>query len=218
MPESAPIRVLLADDEMLFRSALARLIQSEPDLQVVGDAADAEEACRRVEELQPDVVLLDLRMPKVDGLETMRRLKRLRPQLAVLVLTSFDSDSYLQDALRAGADGYLLKGSSPETLCASIRSVCAGSRPMSSAMWDRLVRLLASFGQESKTTYDGLTTREVQIVRLLASGLANKQIAYQLNVSEKTVRNHISNIYQKLEISDRAQAVLYAARKGLVQV
>lgn len=218
MAEPAPIRLLLVDDEMLFRDALTRLLQGEPGFMVVGAASDANEAYQLAERLSPDIVLLDLRMPRVDGIETMRRLRMAHPGLAILVLTSFESDSYIHDALQAGANGYLLKDSSPQALSASIRSICAGTRTVSGAVWERVLRLIPSVGQETKSAYDGLTTREVQIVRLLATGLANKQIAYQLKVSEKTIRNHISNIYEKLQITDRAQAVLYAARKGLVQV
>jgi DNA-binding NarL/FixJ family response regulator len=214
----APIRIMLVDDEALFRQALVRLLRDEPDFEVVGHVGSAEEAGRHLPELSPDVVLLDLKMPGTDGIQAMKALKRMRPQTAVLILTSFESDGYIQDAMRSGADGYLLKGSSPEALVSGIRSVCAGSRPLSATVLERLTHLIGSFGQESKATYDGLTAREVQIVRLLATGLANKQIALQLKVSEKTVRNHICNIYDKLQISDRTQATLYAARKGLVQV
>jgi len=216
--DSEPISILLVDDEMLFRHALTRLLQGERGFTVVGAASDADEACQQADRLHPDVVLLDLRMPKVDGIETMRRLRLAQPGLPILILTSFESDTYVQDALQAGADGYLLKDSSPQALTASIRSVCAGTRTLSAPVWDRLLRMISTAGPESRSAYDGLTAREVQIVRLLATGLANKQIAYQLKVSEKTVRNHISNIYEKLQITDRAQAVLYAARKGLVQV
>jgi len=216
--EARPIRLLVVDDESLFRQALVRLLRDEPGFEVVGQAENGPEGCRLAGTLEADVVLMDLRMPGGDGIEAVRQLKRTRPGFAVLILTSFESDAYIQEALATGADGYLLKGSSPEALTASIRSVFAGSRPLSSAVWDRLVRLVTNFGPESRTNYDGLTAREVQVIRLLANGLANKQIARQLNVSEKTVRNHICNIYEKLQINDRTQAVLYAARKGLVQI
>jgi DNA-binding NarL/FixJ family response regulator len=216
--DTAVIRLLVVDDESLFRQALVRLLRDERGFEVVGQADSGPESCRQAEVLQPDVVLMDLRMPGGDGVDAVRSLKRNRPEMAVLVLTSFESDAYIQEALSAGADGYLLKGSSPEALIASIRSVCAGSRTLSSAVWDRLIRLVTNFGPDSRTSYDGLTAREVQIIRLLAAGLANKQIGYRLNVSEKTVRNHICNIYEKLQINDRTQAALYAARKGLVQV
>jgi DNA-binding NarL/FixJ family response regulator len=213
----APTRLLVVDDESLFRQALVRLLRDEPGFEVVGQADSGADGCRQANLLDPDVVLMDLRMPGGDGIEAVRNLKRARPGTAVLVLTSFESDAYIQEAVCAGADGYLLKGSSPEALIASIRSVFAGSRTLSSAVWERLTRLVTNFGPEARTNHDGLTTREVQILRLLASGLANKQIAHQLHVSDKTVRNHISNIYDKLQINDRTQAALYAARKGLVQ-
>jgi len=217
MPDIPTIRILLVDDETLFRRALARLLQAEPGFEIVGEASNAEQAYRFARDRQPDVVLLDLRMPQVDGIETMRRLKAARPSLPVLILTSLESDHSVQDAVRSGAAAYLLKDSTPEVLAASIRSICAGGRAASPSVWDRMTRLMTGYAADAKTL-DGLTPREIQIIRLVASGLANKQIAFQLRLSEKTVRNHISNIYEKLQVRDRAQAVLYAARKGLVQV
>ena len=210
-------RVLIADDQTLFRSGLARLLEEDPRVQVVGQAVDGVDAVKQAGMLKPDVVLMDLKMPNLDGVEATRKIVNEHPEIRVLVLTTFDADSYVLHALRAGASGYVLKDSQAPAIVSSILAVTAGERVMASAVANRVVDMLTGT-TTPKEFYDGLTAREVEILKLLATGQANKQIAYHLRISEKTVRNHVSNMYAKLQIYDRSQAVLYAVRKGLIEL
>jgi DNA-binding NarL/FixJ family response regulator len=215
---AAPVaRVLIADDQTLFRSGLARLLEEDPRVQIVGQAVDGVDAVRQAGTLKPDVVLMDLKMPNLDGVEATRKIVNEHPEIRVLVLTTFDADSYVLHALRAGASGYVLKDSQAPAIVSSILAVTAGERVMASAVANRVVDMLTGT-TTPKEFYDGLTAREVEILKLLATGQANKQIAYHLRISEKTVRNHVSNMYAKLQIYDRSQAVLYAVRKGLIEL
>jgi DNA-binding NarL/FixJ family response regulator len=213
----APKRVLIADDQTLFRTGLARLIGDDPRLEVVGQAADGQEAIEMVDELKPDLVLMDLKMPNVDGIEATRRIVGKHPNVKVLILTTFDTDPYVLQAMRAGASGYVLKDSSVNAIVASSVTVLEGEQVMATAVTERVLALVSGT-KSSKEVYDGLTAREIEILKLLASGMANKQVAYRLRISEKTVRNHVSNMYEKLNVSDRSQAVLYAIRKGLIEL
>lgn len=211
------IGVLIADDQTLFRSGLARLLAEVADIAVVGEAADGLEAVAQVAVKRPDVVLMDLKMPKLGGIEATRRIVSAHPELKVLILTTFSTDAYVLEALRAGAAGYVLKDSPPEAIASAIRAVMSSERVMSGPVAGRVLAMLT--GEVSnREYYDGLTARELEVLRMMASGMANKQIAYQLHISEKTVRNHISHIYEKLSIYDRSQAVLYAVRKGLIDL
>jgi DNA-binding NarL/FixJ family response regulator len=210
-------RVLIADDQTLFRSGLARLLEEDPRVQIVGQAVDGLDAVKQAGTLKPDVVLMDLKMPNLDGVEATRKIVSEHPEIRVLVLTTFDADSYVLHALRAGASGYVLKDSQAPAIVSSILAVAAGERVMASAVANRVVDMLTGT-TTPKEFYDGLTAREVEILKLLATGQANKQIAYHLRISEKTVRNHVSNMYAKLQIYDRSQAVLYAVRKGLIEL
>ena len=215
--ETRTARVLIADDQNLFRSGLARLLAEDPRINLVGQAVDGADAVAKVATLKPDVVLMDLKMPKLDGVEATRQIVTDWPEVRVVILSTFDADSYVLQALRAGASGYVLKDSEAEAIASSIMAVIAGERVMAGAVANRVLDMLTGTSTP-KEFYDGLTAREVEILKLLATGKANKQIAYHLKISEKTVRNHISNIYDKLGIYDRAQAVLYAVRKGLVEL
>jgi DNA-binding NarL/FixJ family response regulator len=210
-------RVLIADDQTLFRSGLARLLDEDARVQVVGQAVDGVSAVKMALALKPDVVLMDLKMPQLDGVEATRKIVAADPAIKVLILTTFDADSYVLQALRAGAYGYVLKDSQPDAIVSSIIAVMAGERVMASAVANRVIDMITG-ASTPKEFYDGLTAREIEILKLLAIGQANKQIAYRLNISEKTVRNHVSNMYEKLHIYDRTQAVLYAVRKGLVEL
>ena len=210
-------RVLIADDQTLFRSGLARLLDEDPRIEVVGQAVDGADAVKQAVKLKPDVVLMDLKMPNVDGIEATRQIRAQLPDMKVLILTTFDADNHVLQALEAGVSGYVLKDSMPEAIITSIQAVVAGERVMAGAVANRVLDMLTG-AATPKEFYDGLTAREVEILKLLAAGMANKQIAYRLKISEKTVRNHVSNMYQKLNIYDRSQAVLYAVRKGLVEV
>jgi DNA-binding NarL/FixJ family response regulator len=211
------VKVLIADDQTLFRSGLARLLEEDPRVQVVGQAVDGADVVKRAAALKPDVVLMDLKMPGVDGVEATRRIVSELPEIKVLVLTTFDADSYVLQALRAGASGYVLKDSQPAAIVSSILAVMAGERVMATAVANRVLDMLTGT-TTTKEFYDGLTAREIEILKLLATGQPNKQIARRLGISEKTVRNHVSHMYEKLQIYDRSQAVLYAVRKGLVEL
>jgi len=215
--EAKQARVVIADDQTLFRTGLARLLDEDSRVEVVGQAADGAEAVALVLKLKPDVVLMDLKMPNVDGIEATRQLVAADPSINVLILTTFEADNYVIQALKAGARGYVLKDSLATAVVSSIVAVMAGERVMASAVANRVLEMLTGT-TTPKEFYDGLTVREIEILKLVANGLANKQIAYRLKISEKTVRNHVSNMYEKLNICDRSQAVLYAVRKGLVEI
>jgi DNA-binding NarL/FixJ family response regulator len=211
------VRVLIADDQTLFRAGLARLLNEDPRVEVVGQAMDGADAAKLAAKQKPDVVLMDLKMPKVDGIEATRQIMEADPGVKVLILTTFETDSQVIQALKAGASGYVLKDSSADAIVSSIVAVMSGEKVMASAVANRVLEMLSGT-TTPKEFYDGLTNREIEILKLLANGMANKQIAYRLKISEKTVRNHVSNTYEKLGIYDRSQAVLYAVRKGLVEV
>jgi DNA-binding NarL/FixJ family response regulator len=212
-----PARVLVVDDQTLFRTGLASLLANDARVDVVGQAADGADAVKLAAKLKPDVVLMDIKMPSVDGIEATRQITELIPGVKVLMLTTFETDSQVIQALKAGASGYVLKDSSASAIVSSVLAVLSGERVMASAVANRVLEMLTGT-TTPKEFYDGLTSREIEILKLLASGMANKQIAYRLKISEKTVRNHVSNTYEKLSINDRSQAVLYAVRKGLVEV
>jgi DNA-binding NarL/FixJ family response regulator len=215
--EARVARVLIADDQTLFRRGLARLLEEDPRIALVGQATDGHDAVQKTAALSPDVVLMDLRMPGLDGAEATQQIIRDHPDVKVLILSTFEADSYVLQALRAGASGYILKDAEPAAIASSIMSVLSGERVMAGAVANRVLDMLTG-STTPKEFYDGLTAREVEILKLMARGQANKQIAFNLKISEKTVRNHISHIYEKLQIYDRAQAVLYAVRKALVEL
>jgi len=211
------VRVLIADDQTLFRVGLARLLEEDPRVEIVGQAGDGAEAVKLAGTLKPDVVLMDLKMPHLDGIEATRQIAASQSGVKVLLLTTFEADNHVIQALKAGASGYILKDSRPDSIVSSLLAVMAGERVMASAVANRVLEMLTGT-TTPKEFYDGLTGREIEILKLLAGGMANKQIAYKLRISEKTVRNHVSNMYEKLNIYDRSQAVLYAVRKGLVEI
>ena len=214
---SPSVRVLIADDQTLFRVGLARLLEEDERVKIVGQAGDGVEAVKLAGSLKPDVVLMDLKMPNLDGIEATRQIVTAYPGVKVLLLTTFEADNHVIQALKAGASGYILKDSKPDSIVSSLLAVMAGERVMASAVANRVLEMLTGT-TTPKEFYDGLTGREIEILKLLAGGMANKQIAYKLKISEKTVRNHVSNMYEKLNIYDRSQAVLYAVRKGLVEI
>jgi len=211
------VRVLVVDDQTLFRTGLTSLLNEDERVEVVGQAVDGADAVKQAVRLKPDVILMDVKMPNVDGIEATRQIMEALPGSKVLVLTTFETDSQVIQALKAGASGYVLKDSSASAIISSIVAVMAGERVMASAVANRVLEMLTGT-TTPKEFYDGLTNREIEILKLLANGMANKQIAYRLKISEKTVRNHVSNTYEKLGIYDRSQAVLYAVKKGLVEV
>lgn len=215
--EAKVARVLIADDQTLFRTGLARLLDEDSRVEVVGQAADGAEAVALALKLKPDVILMDLKMPNVDGIEATRQLVAADPAVNVLILTTFEADNYVIQALKAGARGYVLKDSLASAIVSSIVAVMAGERVMASAVANRVLEMLTGT-TTPKEFYDGLTVREIEILKLVANGMANKQIAFRLKISEKTVRNHVSNMYEKLGIQGRSHAVIYAAKKGLIEL
>jgi NarL family two-component system response regulator LiaR len=210
------IRVLIADDHAVVRQGLKTFLELQDDIEVVEDVADGEAAVAAVEREAPDVVLMDLVMPGVDGVEAIRRIKEARPQARVLVLSSFLDDERLFPAVRAGAAGYLLKDVEPRELVKAIRTVHGGEALLHPAVAARLMDEFAA-RPAPEPTADGLTDREREVLTLIARGLANKLIARELSISEKTVKAHVSSILGKLGVSDRTQAALYAVRSGLVE-
>lgn len=207
--------VMIVDDQTLFRRGLVKLLESDHRIKIVDDAANGAEAMEKIAANPPDVVLLDIKMPVMDGIETTRRIIDGYPNTKVLILTTFENDGYVVQALKAGASGYLLKDSEPEAIVSAMLAILSGERVLTQSVADQFLNLMA--GGSQKARYDGMTRREVEILKLLGEGLTNKQIAYRLEISAKTVRNHISNFYAKLGVGDRSQAVLYAVRKGLVE-
>ena len=209
------IRVLIADDHAVVRQGLRTFLDLQADIDVVGEAADGEEAVAAAAEHAPDVILLDLVMPVLDGVGALRRLREVVPAARVIVLTSFGEDERLFTALRAGAVGYLLKDVEPAELVRGIRTAHAGQSPLSPAVAARVVEELASGGSRGASA-DELTPRELEVLCLIARGNSNKRIALELGVAEKTVKTHVSHVLAKLGLSDRTQAALYAVREGLV--
>ena len=207
--------VMIIDDQTLFRRGLVKLLESDPRIKIVDDAPNGVSAMEKIAKNPPDIVLMDIKMPVMDGIETTRRIVSQYPKIKVLVLTTFENDGYVVQALKAGASGYLLKDSPPEAIVSAMIAILSGERVMTQSVADQFLNLMS--GASQKARYDGMTRREIEILRLLGQGMTNKQIAYRLQISGKTVRNHISNFYSKLGVADRSQAVLYAVRKGLVE-
>ncbi len=209
------IDVLLVDDHPVVRQGLRTFLDLQPDIQVVGEAADGIEAVAQAERLQPDVVLMDLVLPALDGIGAIRRIRTLSPSTKVLVLTSFGEDSRIFPAIKAGAAGYLLKDVEPQELAGAIRRVCDGEGLLHPAVAARVMRELAGEGAAAS---ERLTARELDVLELLAAGRSNREIAAELVLSEKTVKTHVSNILAKLHLADRTQAALYAVRERLFDV
>jgi NarL family two-component system response regulator LiaR len=212
------IRVLIADDHAVVRQGLRTFLELQDEIEVVGEAADGEEAVALVTSTEPDVALLDLVMPRLGGLEAIRRIRAVAPATRVLVLTSFADDDTVLPAVRAGAAGYLLKDAQPPELVGAIRAVHAGEALLAPAVATMLVEQLAAEDGAGSGPPRGeqLTPREREVLALLARGRANKVIARDLGVSERTVKTHVSNILGKLNLTDRTQAAVYAVRHGIV--
>jgi len=209
------IRVLIADDHAVVREGLRGFLALQDDVEVVAEAADGEEAVAAAERLHPDVALVDLVMPRVDGIEAIKRIRAVAPATRVIVLTSFADEDRMLPAVRAGAVGYLLKDVAPQDLVAAVRTVHDGETLLHPAVVRELVREVAG-GHREPTADNPLTAREREVLGLIARGRANKAIAFELGVAEKTVKTHVSNILGKLNVTDRTQAALLAVREGLV--
>jgi NarL family two-component system response regulator LiaR len=214
---TSPIRVVLADDHTIVRKGIRAVLRNLPEIEVVGEAADGLEAIAEIGRLQPDVVLMDLMMPKLDGIEAIRRISQEHPKVRILVLTSFASEDKIFPAIKAGALGYQLKDSSPEELALAIQQVYHGESSLHPVIARKVLKEL-SRPAERPPTQDPLTPREVEVLQMVAQGLSNHEIAEQLVISETTVRTHVSNILSKLHLASRTQAALYALREGLASL
>jgi DNA-binding NarL/FixJ family response regulator len=218
------IRVLLADDDALLRAGVAVVLGSAADIEVAGEAADGVQAVQMCRDLAPDVVLMDVRMPGIDGIEATTRIVAAGLAARVLVLTTFRNDDYVWRALRAGASGFLLKRASPERLIDAVRTVASGDTLLDPSVTRSLVEHFVVRGQagpgdpavEERARLDRLTSREVQVLRLIAEGLSNEQIAELLVIAESTAKTHVKRILQKIDARDRAQAVVLAYRAGMM--
>ena len=209
------ISILLVDDHAVVRQGLRSFLDLQDDIEIVGEAQDGEEAVALVQEKVPDVVLMDLIMPKMDGIEATRAIGRSSPGTKVLVLTSFAEDDKVFPAIKAGAMGYLMKDTSPQELAQAIRSVYQGETPLHPEIAKKLMREFAH-PESSTLQQDDLTPRELEVLALIAQGMTNRQIADHLVLSPKTVKTHVSNILSKLHLADRTQAAIYALKKGIV--
>ena len=210
-----PIRIVIADDHPLFRDGLRTMLADHPALEHVGEAATGDEVLAHVRDTRPDVVLMDLQMPGLDGIEATRRVVAATPHTAVLVLTMFEDEHSVDAALRAGARGYVLKGATQDELVRAIEAVASGQAVLGRPIADRVLGRLTRPLQQPEVLPE-LTIREREVLRLVGSGMPNGRIGRQLGISEKTVRNHLSNILTKLQVADRTQAALRAREAGLI--
>lgn len=222
MPEDKRIRLVLADDHAVVRAGTRELLEQQSDLNIVGEASDGEEAVRLAHELQPDVIVMDVRMPKMTGVEATRRIKAECPDVKVLVLTAHDDDEYVFALLQAGANGYLMKTAEIEELVKAIRTVAGGQSTLAPTIAGKVVaqftsgKTLPEALTNAQDRYEGLTDRELGILKLVGKGLSNKQIGKNLYISDRTVQAHLSNIFSKLGVSSRTEAVMYAVRQGWI--
>jgi DNA-binding NarL/FixJ family response regulator len=212
------IRVLVADDQSLVRAGFRMLLAGEEDIEVVAEATNGLEAVSKAARFNPTIVLMDIRMPELDGLEATRRILAADPGARILVLTTFDLDEYVYEALRAGASGFVLKDEPPEQLIAAIRTVAAGDSLLSPTITKRVIKQFTRIPRpEAPKGLDELTAREREILRLVVDGLSNAEIGQELYISETTVKTHVTHILQKLDLRDRVQAVVLAYQSGLVE-
>ena len=213
------IRVLIADDQSLVRAGFRLVLENHDDVEVVGEASNGHEAVHGASRLQPDVVLMDIRMPELDGIAATARITERHPQTRVLVLTTYDLDEYVYDALQAGASGFLLKDTPPEQLAGGIRAVAAGEALLAPTVTRRLIEEFARVGPATRArpeALDELTPRELEVLRLLARGMSNAEIAAHFVLGKTTIKTHVAHVLNKLGLRDRVQAVVLAYESGLV--
>ncbi|HEX6459202.1 MAG TPA: response regulator transcription factor [Thermoleophilaceae bacterium] len=212
------INVLVADDQSMVRAGFRMLLADEPDIDVVAEAGNGLEAVQKAARFDPTVILMDIRMPELDGLEATRRIVEADQSARVLIVTTFDLDEYVYEALRAGASGFVLKDEPPERLIAAVRTVAAGEALLSPTITKRVIKKFTRLPRaDPPAAIEELTAREFEIFRLVAEGLSNPEIAQQLFIGETTVKTHVTHILQKLGLRDRVQAVVLAYRTGLVE-
>jgi DNA-binding NarL/FixJ family response regulator len=212
------IKILVVDDHPVVRDGLAAILGTQSDFSIVGEASNGEEAVHLAAELKPDVVLLDLEMPGMDGVETLRQLRVVQPESNTLVFTAFDTDERILSAIRAGAQGYLLKGVPREELFKAVRVVSAGGSLLQPVVASKLLQHVSTPPDERDHGLDSLTEREMEVLKLLAHGRTNKEIAALLFISERTVKFHVSSILKKLDVGNRTEAVSLAAHHGLIEL
>lgn len=212
------IRVLIADDHPIVREGLRTILGFQEGVEVVGEASDGQEAVDLAQELLADVVLMDIRMSKLDGVEATRRIKAQNPQIGVIVLTNYDDDRYVFEGIEAGASGYLLKDIGADDLSEAIHRVARGESLMAPSVLRKVLDEFAHRAEERELPHEGLTPRELEVLQALARGLKNEEIAKELFITEKTVKSHLGSIFGKLGVNDRSQAILYAIKHKLVDI
>jgi NarL family two-component system response regulator LiaR len=211
-----PITILIVDDHAVVRKGVRAFLDTQPDLKVIGEAASGEEGVKLVSQFVPDVVLMDLVMPGMDGVEATRQLKRVSPRTQVVVLTSYHDDEYIFPAIRAGALSYVLKDIGPRDLADVVRKAATGEVVLNPRVAARVIQELQSLRGTQANPFTELSERELEVLRLIAAGLSNAEMAEKLVLSEKTIKGHVSNILSKLHLVDRTQAAVYAWREGIV--
>ncbi len=211
-----PIRVLLADDHMVVRAGIRQFLEQAPDIQVVAEAANGLEAWAKIAQTQPDVVVLDIQMPKASGIEITRRIREHYPDMGVLILTAYDDDPYVMAVLQAGANGYVLKTASPEELIQAVRQVYEGKSALDPAITHKLLHRITAEARHPEVR--PLTARELEVLALVAKGYTNKAIAAQLHISDRTVQGHLAHIFEKLQARSRTEAVMRALSLGWLEI
>jgi len=211
------IKVIIVDDHQLIREGLRKILAFDPEISVVAEAGDGEQAVKLAGEYNPQVILMDINLPLINGVEASKRIKKLYPQIGIVVLTIHDDQQYVAEALKTGLEGYVLKDVGADQLIEAIKIVAKGGSYLDPGIASKV---LNSFKQASRRqeTEDRLTSREMEVLKLIAGGRSNKEIASELYISEKTVKNHLTNIFRKIEVEDRTQAAVYAIKQGLINV
>jgi len=221
---SKKIRVLIVDDHQVVREGLTSILEGKGDIEVVGLAGDGSEAIAKARELSPDVVLMDISMPKMNGVEATRQIKKEKPEIGVVILTMYADEEYIFDLVRAGAAGYLLKDADSAQIVKAIRAVSKGESMIHPAIAAKILNEFTHLSgkdnraQKAARSEDDLSEREITVLKLMAEGKSNKEIANELNLSDKTIKNHIHHIFQKLSVTDRTKAVISAIRMGLIDL